>query len=302
MKVTMASNVGKTLSKKGYVSQRVGLELEYEHCKGAELLAPSDKWHTEIDHSLRTGGLEFISKPLASVTIRPAILSMLKQAASIKARVTHRCGLHVHLNATHMTWGQLFQFATYYTLLEPYLFKTFADGRQDSHFCVPTWYNTALTEYMYNDGQKLRSGITIPDTTGRTAQYTKSSRYLLGNGGRGGGLSMVRTPKYAALNVSALKKFGTLEFRQAPSSMSASFIEEWARLLMRIQVTAMKYNDATDIIREYDRSGVLTLCEKVGFSPRGYVHVGTLEDAADAATIMAGHIPVNWKDLKWEVA
>jgi hypothetical protein len=300
MIVDFKSLVGQSLGKKGYVSPRVGLELEYEKCKPVIETGLSNKWYTEIDHSLRAGGLEFISVPLKPLDMAPAVRNMLVAANKMKAKVTLRCGLHVHVNVTHMTWAQLFQFTTYYTLLEPYLFNEFAPGRETSHFCVPTWTNTALTEYMYNDGQLLRQGIRIPETK-RGNNWAKAAMHLGGAGGHRSKLIMMNTPKYAALNMSALKKFGTLEFRQAPSSLDATFILKWARLLLRIQQRSMTYGDAMEIVEEYDKSGILTLCEKVGFYPAGLVDELDQEDAADAATIMAGHVPVNWKQLEWEV-
>lgn len=300
MNVDYNSPVGKSLGKKTYPEPRVGLELEYEKCQGP-IDIMSDLWHTDIDHSLRTGGIEFISRPLRRAQLHDAVIEMLAYANSAGAKVTPRCGLHVHVNATHMTWKELYQFIVYYTLLEPHLFNEMAPGREMSHFCVPTWTNTALTEYMYADGLKLKSGVRIPGV--KAISWPKAAAYMSGSVTTGKSfLRMLNTPKYAALNLASLKKFGTLEFRQAPSSLDGKFIEKWTNLLLDIQQVSGRYADATDIIREYDSCGILTLCDKVGFAPRGAVDNLDQEDAVDAATIIAGHVPVNWKQLKWEVA
>lgn len=300
MMVDYESPVGKSLGKKTLVGQHVGLELEYEKCKPLEK-AMSPNWWTDVDHSLRAGGLEFISTPLKRTEVHKAIGDMLSTAISVGATVTPRCGLHVHVNVTDSTWRELYKFVTYYTLLEPRLFEEFAPGREMSHFCVPTWTNTALAEYMYLDGQRLRRGIRIP---GGTGQNWRNAASYLGTSSMGGGrsrLQMLNTPKYAALNIASLKKFGTLEFRQAPSSLSPSFIEKWTMLLLEIQKVSQTYNDATDIIKDYDTRGILTLCEKVGFFPRGGIDELDQEDAVDTATILAGHVPVNWQELLWEI-
>ena len=210
--------VGNSLNKMRYKTQRVGLELEYEHTKqGMPVI--DNMWHTEIDHSLRAGGMEYISVPLLEKEIEEAVFLMVESAKSENSKVTPRCGLHVHVNASYMKWRELYNFCTYYTLLEPALFATFAPGREQSHFCVPTWMNTALAEFMYQDGQKLRDGIKIPKAV--AGEWKKASLHLgVAAGGMPttsyGALRMLRTPKYAALNISSLKKFGTLEFRQAP--------------------------------------------------------------------------------------
>jgi hypothetical protein len=301
MKVTYNSPVGRSLGKKLYKGEYVGIELEYEECKGS-VSSISPAWYTDIDHSLRTGGIEFITQPIQRHHVHDIVESMVMAAKGVKAKVTPRCGLHVHVNVTDLTWNELYRFTTLYTLLEPHLFNEWAPGREISHFCVPTWTNTALTEFMYVDGQKLRNGIQIPGTTG-SPSWAKAAAYLSkGNSmGRRAELSILSTPKYAALNMAALKKFGTLEFRQAPSSLSVKFIEDWTNLLLDIREAALEYNDATEIVKDYDRRGILTLCEKVNFYPRGMVDELDQEDAVDAATVMAGHLPVNWKNLKWEI-
>lgn len=302
MKVDYESLVGKSLGMPEYKGAYVGLELEYEKCKPLDEI--SKWWHTDIDHSLRAGGLEFVSRPLHPDKVHEAVAEMLAMAKGVLAHVTPRCGLHVHLNVTDLTWSELYRLTTYYTLLEPHLFKEMAPGREMSHFCVPTWTNTALTEYMYNDGQRLRNGIIIPGTQ-KSTSWAKAAAYLVGGLGLGHNnhrLRILGTPKYAALNMASLKKFGTLEFRQAPSSLDPVFIEAWATILINIREEALKYDDATDIIRAYDRYGIFTLCERVGLFPTKAVDELDQEDAVDAATVMAGHLPVNWKELTWELS
>lgn len=299
MRITLDDYVGKCMYRNTYKGPRLGLELEYEGCSsGSKTL--NQHWHTEIDHSLRTGGLEYISTPLKPLELHDAIHTMVGAAKARGATVTKRCGMHVHVNCTHLTWRELFQFVTYYTLLEPTLFKEYCPEREISHFCVPTWTNTVLTEYMYSDHQRLRSGIPIEDA-GYDNDYATAVNLLSSKTPRYG-LDMLRTPKYAALNVASLKKFGTLEFRQAPSTLDPVFMYTWAMLLQKIQTVSRGYADATDIIKEYEREGLFTLCDKVGLRHVQVISDADQEDAADAATIVAGHKPVNWKQLEWEIS
>ena len=295
MKVGYEDKVGRTLGRRTYKTQRVGLELEYESC--TKMFDCPPKWNTTNDYSLRAGGMEFVSVPLLESDLDVAVGDMLAAAKAGGSKVTLRCGLHVHVNVTYMTWSELYRFVTLYTLLEPQLFKEFADGREDSHFCVPTWSNTALTEFMYSDGQRLRDGIPVP-------RGEDAVEYIRGINvpGHRSKLQMLQTPKYAALNMNSLKRFGTLEFRQAQSSLDPVFIKSWAKMLLRIQRVAMEYDDATDIVKAYDQDGLFTLCEKVELEPTYAVEEMDQEDAADAATIIAGHMPVNWQQLEWEVA
>ena len=86
-----------------------------------------------------------------------------------------------------------------------------------------------------------------------------------------------------------------------PSSLSPKFIIDWATVLLRIQRAACEYNKPEDILTQYDKDGLLTLCEDVYFKPKSGVEDLDQEDAVDTATIIAGHVPVNWMDLSWTV-
>ena len=292
MKVRFDDLVGRSLGRRTYKTQRVGLELEYENC--TKSFSVPKKWGTTNDYSLRAGGMEFVSIPLLESDLDDAVPAMVAAAKEGGSKATKRCGYHVHVNVTYMTFAEMYKFITYYTLLEPLLFREFAPGREMSHFCVPTWSNTVLTECLYHDNMRLRDGIICPRDYDPT-EFMRLTR-------PGCGLSVLGTPKYAALNMNSLKRFGTLEFRQAPSSLDPKFIISWAQLLLRIQRVACEYADAGDIVTDYDESGLFTLCEKVNFCPSTTADELDQEDAADAATIIAGHIPVDWQQLEWEVA
>ena len=104
------------------------------------------------------------------------------------------------------------------------------------------------------------------------------------------------------MNYSSLKKFGTVEYRQHPSTLSHKAIKDWIVLLDTIHETASLYSDPMDIINMYEVEGLFTLCEKVGLTYSEEIEQYDLEDAVDAATMIAGHTPVEWTELKWEIA
>ena len=229
MKVDWDTSVGLSMGRARYITPRVGIELEYE---GVDLARTSKvkKWRQVKDYSLRNGGTEWVSSPLQAADIAPAVRECLDMAVRAGAQATIRCGVHVHVNVGFMTWRELYQFIALYTILEPYLFYEYAKGREISHFCVPTWTNTALIECMYRDGQLLRNGILIPGAKDNT-DWARASDYMRGGGltanetefAKKPPLTMLRTPKYCTLNLQAIKKFGTVELRQAPGSTDAEF-------------------------------------------------------------------------------
>jgi hypothetical protein len=115
-------------------------------------------------------------------------------------------------------------------------------------------------------------------------------------------LRFFKVPKYAALNYSALPKFGTLEYRQHPATLNRLELIEWVLLLDRIHQYAGEFSDPLDIIQLYEADGLVELCDRVGLKYTKDIDPFDLEDAADAATMMAGHQPVDWNDLNWEIA
>lgn len=339
---------------KPYVGLKYGIELEYENAHKDKLdldKTPLTLWKVEKDDSLRNNGIEFVSRPTTFDKLGLTLDQGIAAAKSIGCTPTVRCGLHVHVNMTDRTFRDLFNLSVLYTLLEPVLFAEYADGRQENHFCVPTYNNTVLVEHMYNDIQRLRRGHIVQMPESKKAKPPKWKRPVRSSpfaqlepvpmsamqldealtdmsmhfrqvSAREAGLSepgnsvtefapahlnppplkFPHVAKYAALNFSALRKFGTVEYRQHPATMSKLQLSEWIGIIHRIHTYALTFHDPLDIINLYDSDGLAALCLKVGLKNRRQVDPLDLEDAVDAATLIAGHQPIEWNELKWEIA
>lgn len=330
--INLDTNIAEFFGKKTLKGRKFGIEAEYENSKMREWDGEGlTRWRVEPDHSLRTGGIEFVSKPTGMAQVDVALEQMLKVAKIMEAKATQRCGLHVHVNMTDKTFRDLFNVSVLYTLLEPVLFKQYCEGRQESHFCVPTYSNTILVDNMYGDIQTLRRGFEIDNkarpvlsrrviapqlipsefsidmafntaakATQVSAPFPKAKRPPIDYAPNR--LKFCQTSKYSAMNYSSLKKFGTVEYRQHPSTLSHKAIKDWIVLLDTIHETASLYSDPMDIINMYEVEGLFTLCEKVGLTYSEEIEQYDLEDAVDAATMIAGHTPVEWTELKWEIA
>lgn len=345
MRVDLHTKISEYFGVKELNGLKYGLELEYENAKITRLdtdSTPLTRWKLEKDHSLRNNGIEFISRPTALDKMEITFDQMIAAAKSIGATPTSRCGLHVHVNMTDKTFLDLYNLSVLYTLLEPVIFAEYCSGRQESHFCVPTYTNTVLVENMFDDIQRLRRGFNVPEP--EKARPTKKVTvkkvnpvdyfgpvgmpepldlnnttqmfYVAGPGGLKkvpadkwcpalaypSPLKFYQVAKYAALNYSALKKFGTLEYRQHPSTINKSDLMRWINLLDRLHQVAYGFTDPLDIIQIYDEDGLYSLCARIGLNQTKEVDPIDLEDAVDAATMMAGHQPVDWRQLEWEVA
>lgn len=143
-------------------------------------------WQPSIEGSLRNGGFEVVfKKPLPL----PTALGVLSQVTELfeGAIPTFRAAVHCHLNVQDFTREDYLRSVLAYSMLEPLLFKSVGEGRDESIFCVP-WTKSnghvvALVEaYVRQDAHAWWHAIHS-------------------------------APKYAGLNLSATSTFGSLEFR-----------------------------------------------------------------------------------------
>jgi hypothetical protein len=271
-----------------YQTTRFGIEIEVEN-----FIAPDRAlrfWTLVREASLRNDGIELVSKPLMRTTLNAALLEAEEFVNMAGARATERCGVHAHLQYSHLTWGQLLSSIALHTLVEPHIFAKYAKDRSDNHFCVPMWSNTVLADMLHQDANHLRSGKKPKPKTNMRGGLLYPRRCL----------EMEGCPKYSALNIKPLFTLGTLEYRYHPGTHHADEIREWLELLYQIQVVAREFDDPMKVVEWAEDTSIITLCEKVGLEPQEVMHIDQ-EDAIDMATILAGHVPVNWQQLNWEM-
>lgn len=242
--------------------QRFGIELEYEGVRGrAELRGMP--WTAVRDGSLRNNGVEYVSDPLSFRDVGPSLTAIMRYAASMGARVTPRCGLHVHINMRPYNVGQVLSLAVVYGLLEPSVFRRFAEGRELSPFCVPQYANTLLTQHLQEDTLHCRHHARLP-----LRNVTASS-------------------KYSAVNYSSLRTFGTVEARQLRGTLDPREAREWVEFWKRVVDYAIEFPDPVYVMDHYERGGLEELqIELLGDA----VEVCPLdqEDAETSCTLIAG--------------
>lgn len=343
MRINLNTNIASFFGVRQILGNRYGLELEYEGAKLDRLPTGNDltRWKVTKDDSLRNNGIEFISRPIGMARL-PDYMSQLDNAVKkISCEANIRCGLHVHVNMTHRNFGELYNAIVLYTLLEPRIFREFAPGREISHFCVPLFSNTVLTEWLYNDVQSLRNGLVVEGK--KKSMYTKKATIkkpgmnpqvwpgepiAIDEGDailpmeatpppQGGGNSVIdpyapgqstgglikftQAPKYSAVNYNSLRRFGTIEYRQHPSTTDMAAIVRWVTFLDRLHTVAYEWSDPLEILQYYDDEGPAGLCRKVGLPFTTRIDPLDVEDAVDAATMIAGYNPIDWQELKWEI-
>ena len=256
---------------------RVGIELEYENCGRIRDHWDRQYWSMVHDPSLRNRGMEFVSGVLKPKDLYAAYNEVKRYIEEGHVSATKRCGVHVHLNASDLTYREVWNLLTLYALMEPTIFKQFADGREMSHFCVPMWANTHWVLGLADDVRRLRSP---------RAGHNQ--------------FNVHRCNKYSAINTAPLTILGSIEFRQHPATKDMRRVHKWISLLLRIRSQALTYADPIDIIEEYDNRGRHNMCDKIGLDTCDVLK-DDQEEAEDAAVIVAGYNPPQWQELEWEI-
>lgn len=218
----------------GEVDGEVGIEIEVE---GHDLPDAPKGWRREHDGSLRGESAEYVLRePIDREDVQEylhRITGAYKGNGSV-INDSYRTSTHVHLNVQYFTFTQVYNVLTLYYMFEEYLVKHCGDNRVGNLFCL------RLTD---------AEGV-VPIL--REAAIKGSYNNLL-----------TERIRYAAVNLNALGKYGSLEFRSMRGTENMKDIETWVNLLLRIKDAALEYDDPTQIVDEISQLGAKGLAEKV---------------------------------------
>lgn len=182
----------------------VGIEIEAEkvaHAAGALL-----NWTVTKDGSLKDNGLEFVSHPLRDENLIYAISEMDQvYKANPGATFSHRCSIHVHMNVSKLTVGQLRALIATYMVVEGLFFSLVVPEREGNSYCYPM-ADMCLT---WDD-----------------LDVDKISDHF----------------KYCALNPHHLRDFGTLEFRHHGGTKDKKELLNWVETILQLYRFVEKHN------------------------------------------------------------
>jgi len=202
------------IAKRGNTNCLVGIEIEVEGIhEDADCICPPDGWVAEYDGSLREGGMEFKTDG----GMEPRLVSQLLEDLydfldEMNAEHSVRCGMHVHVNMCGRSDESVLAFATAYSIMEPWLYSTLPEERDQGIYCVP-WY---------------RSDDTCADLM-RAIQHEDP---FIARG----------ASKYTGLNIACLPDMGTVEFRMAPSFTNRSDAVDFVHNCLAIYNVALGLN------------------------------------------------------------
>jgi hypothetical protein len=195
----------------------IGVECEFERVNKKLPMtdAGAYSWAQHVDGSLRDSGLEFtFNGPLFGQDAETAINWLIPKAKEAGYATSVRTGLHVHLDVRNLSSEELMRLCLLYSFVEPLLFAWAGKHREESVFCVPWYYATAATK---------EAGALLQHLTKAGAGDTPSL------------LLAEKIERYAALNLQALSRFGSVEFRHMEMTFDISRIN----LLLRLKMAAV---------------------------------------------------------------
>lgn len=198
-----------------------GIEVEVEFLNYC-IDNVGDKWRVENDGSLRGASREYVlAQPLSVNNAKTAVESLYSLFEQNEARIRDsvRAGVHIHMNCQKMTIRELASVVTGYLLFELPLINFCGAGRQGNMFCLRSFDAEAWLERVINF-------------------FTSGEGAFLGSD----------DIRYSALNLLALRRYGSIEFRSLRTPTNPEVLNEWIDALVSLRDWCVKLNDPMEIV------------------------------------------------------
>lgn len=212
----------------------IGIEVEVE---GTNLPQINSSWRKVHDGSLRGESAEYVLKTPAKREAVPKLLAALETALTadgVGVIDSNRTGVHIHLNFLRNTQEEVFKFITLYAIYEDLLVQFCGDDRVGNHFCL-----------RMRDARELLKDLSRAAEVGDLFQIATDDN------------------RYAALNIKALRTYGSLESRSMRGTVSADLLQTWINLLLRVKDASLTFATPFEIMTQFSSDGVRAFTERV---------------------------------------
>lgn len=200
----------------------VGIEIEMEARRPLPVDDIPSSWRHTTDGSLRGYSAEYVLRSPVTFRNVPAVLAALRRsidAAGSEPVHSFRAGVHIHVNVQELTIHQVYLFIGMYFAFEKALIRYCGEDREGNMFCLSS-----------DDAEYLIDVLT----------RSRRRNYRLDFPGD--------NVRYASLNVCALRRYGSVEFRSMETMPDLSKIKEWVDMLHCLKTYALtRVNELADI-------------------------------------------------------
>lgn len=203
----------------------IGIELELEG------VSPMDTnmryWTPHHEPSLKDNGLELVLSSPINMDVLPEALADVRQILSKQTHLKKhslRTSTHIHINMQTQTLRTCYSVLAAWYLIEDALIRTQGKARDGNLFCLALSRAEGILDLLVED---INAGSYLSASS--NIQY-----------------------RYAACNYTALRKFGSLEWRFLAGMTDMHEVESWTRLFYGFVKKAQKYS--WDEIRELSKA------------------------------------------------
>lgn len=237
----------------------IGLEIEVE---GRNLpLTIFAHWVVHDDGSLRgQENAEYVLRqPVSRKALEEALVYLeekFKESGAELDNDSDRTSVHVHLNVQDRTWAEVFTFWTLWTIIEDLSFELCGTERRGNLFCL-----------RVKDAEGLIQAARL--------SFEEQALPFQFNDYR-----------YAACNLNATNKFGSIEFRGMHGTVNAEEILRWVDFLRNCLRASAKFKNPHEVIAEFSKKGPQDFLTSIFDFPRDILR--TLQNHPD------------WRKSLWE--
>lgn len=230
-------------------------------------------WQAHQDGSLRGINCEYVlTRPIPRDELRGALefLNRKVTESGVTINNSNRCSTHVHINALELTFTQVFSWLTTYMIVEDLLARYAGPDRVGNLFCL-----------------RMSDAEWLVDTV---ANAIRNGRYRLFNDDQ---------MRYSGVNLRALGRYGSLEFRTGGPSNNFLDKEEWIGILLKIKDFALQFRNPIEIVMMFSQRGPARFLEDI-FGPEvaPKLRLGNWEEALQNGMRLAQDIVFasNWSE------
>lgn len=199
----------------------IGVEVELEGILVSDITNKCPLLNDVHDYSLRGADSREIlfAFPLKGSDVEEAVLAIESYVTKLDVRpiISNRTSTHVHIDVRDMSILQLRKFLAVYVSVERMLFHYCGREREENIFCVPL-YKAATT--LENISELLQ------------AKDSRAFGHILND-------KFGEHKRYGAVNLNAINKHGTLEFRMLRGEWRYKPIMEWINIILSIKKYAL---------------------------------------------------------------
>ncbi len=213
--------------------------LEVEHNQPANLATWNAGWRGCV-HADGSCGWEAVTTPLAGDNIEPCLVALTETLRKQSIRADSKCSVHVHVDASDVTWACMRRLLKVYSIVEPLLYVIGGQHRAFNRYCMPCGVAYSEAAKCADFKEAVLWVALSGGSRGMTGKELQRGRPQKKDGGRYRGLNIMPW----AVGRKTRAPDTTIEFRIHRNSLDGKRLAGWAHLLASLVDFAVNSSDA----------------------------------------------------------